>query len=190
MLIPGLQYIPDYISQIEQDALIEIIDRQPWLTDLKRRVQHYGYRYDYSRRSVASDLKIGALPEWAENFVSKLLSDNLATARFDQVIVNEYYPGQGIAQHIDCIPCFGDTIVALSLNSACAMDFLNAKSLEKITILLAPCSLLIMSGEARYEWMHRIPARKQDSVNGNKTRRDRRLSLTFRQVILNSQASA
>ncbi|WP_231289239.1 hypothetical protein [Rickettsia bellii] len=28
----------------------------------------------------------------------------------DQVIINEYMPGQGIAPHTDCIPCFSDTI--------------------------------------------------------------------------------
>lgn len=38
--IPGLQYLPDFIAAEEERALIKIIDQQPWLNDLKRRVQH------------------------------------------------------------------------------------------------------------------------------------------------------
>ena len=45
--IPGLQYIPDYISASQEKYLIDIIDSQDWLTDISRRVQHYGYKYDY-----------------------------------------------------------------------------------------------------------------------------------------------
>ena len=37
--IPGLEYLPDFISAAEERALIEAIDRQPWINDLKRRVQ-------------------------------------------------------------------------------------------------------------------------------------------------------
>ena len=35
--------------------------------------------------------------------------------------VNEYLPGQGIAQHVDCVPCFGGTVASLSLLSPCTM---------------------------------------------------------------------
>ena len=38
--IDGLIYIPDFITKEEERALIDNIDAQPWLTDLKRRVQH------------------------------------------------------------------------------------------------------------------------------------------------------
>lgn len=42
-LIPGLMYIPSYINPEVEKELINIIDEQTWITDLKRRVQHYGY---------------------------------------------------------------------------------------------------------------------------------------------------
>ncbi len=42
--VPGLQYIPNYLSSQDQEQLLAAIDQQSWLTDLKRRVQHYGYR--------------------------------------------------------------------------------------------------------------------------------------------------
>ena len=51
--IPGLTYIPDFITPNEEITMIASIDRQPWLNDLKRRVQHYGYKYDYKARTVS-----------------------------------------------------------------------------------------------------------------------------------------
>ena len=59
------------------------------------------------------------------------------------------------------------------------MDFTNPKTGEKKSIVLEDCSLIILSGPARYEWQHAIPARKSDTINGIKTERDRRVSLTF-----------
>lgn len=41
--IPGLHYCSGHIDKTEQQKLLYIIEQQPWLTDLKRRVQHYGY---------------------------------------------------------------------------------------------------------------------------------------------------
>ncbi|KJW03265.1 putative alkylated DNA repair protein [Rickettsia endosymbiont of Ixodes pacificus] len=58
-------------------------------------------------------------------------------------------PGQGIASHIDCIPCFSDTICSLSLSGGCVMELTNYK--EKRFIALQPRSLLILKNEARYK---------------------------------------
>lgn len=58
-VVSGLSYIPDFIDSATESALIKTIDTQPWITELKRRVQHYGWRYDYKARSVTNDLRIG-----------------------------------------------------------------------------------------------------------------------------------
>jgi alkylated DNA repair dioxygenase AlkB len=173
--IPGLQYLPDFITAEEEQALIVAIDQQPWLNDLKRRVQHYGYKYDYKARSVTADSYIGALPDWLMPAAQNL------SFKPDQAIVNEYLPGQGISAHVDCVPCFGDTIASLSLESGAVMQF--TKVHEKHDIYLEPRSLIILSGPARYEWTHAIPARKSDVVGDFKIERGRRVSLTFRSVI-------
>ncbi len=180
--IPGLSYIPDFITQDEESALIAKIDEQPWLNDLKRRVQHYGYKYDYKARAVNDDAYLGPLPEWLLPLCQKPHKEQIFAALPDQVIVNEYLPGQGISTHVDCVPCFGDTIASLSLGSGAIMQF--TKGNEKQEIYLEPRSLIALSGPARYEWQHAIPARKTDAVNGFKIERNRRLSLTFRNVLL------
>jgi alkylated DNA repair dioxygenase AlkB len=182
--IPGLTYIPGFITRDEENALISNINAQPWLDDLKRCVQHYGYKYDYKARAVGSDAYLGPLPDWLSSVSDKLYDDGIFSSVPDQVIVNEYLPGQGISTHIDCVPCFADTIASLSLGSPCIMEFSNLKAGEKKSITLEERSLIVLSGPARYEWQHAIPARKSDIINGIKTERRRRVSLTFRNVIL------
>lgn len=183
--ISGLTYIPDFISAQEQDSLLAHIDQQYWLTDLKRRVQHYGYKYDYKARAMGNDAYLGQLPDWLLSVSKKLHDDDIFSSVPDQVIINEYLPGQGISAHIDCVPCFADTIASLSLGSPCIMDFSNPKTGEKNSIVLEERSLIVLSGPARYEWQHAIPARKSDVIDSIKTERTRRVSLTFRNVILN-----
>lgn len=181
--IDGLQVVPDFITAEEETALTDIIDRQPWLSDLKRRVQHYGWKYDYTARRVDEAMRLGPPPEWLDGLCRCLQQTGHFAKQPDQVIINEYRPGQGIAPHIDCVPCFGETIASLSLGSRCMMEFSHAESGEKVTQLLEPRSLLVLSGEARYRWKHGIPARKSDKIAGQSIPRGRRLSLTFRTVI-------
>lgn len=182
--IPGLTYIADYIDPAAEKILTDTIDAEPWLHDLKRRVQHYGYRYDYKARGVARESKLAPLPEWIAAYCKRLYTAKLFPQLPDQVIVNEYLPSQGIAPHIDCIPCFENTIASLSLGSPCVMEFSHKETGEKIPMLLEPRSLVLLSGDARYQWRHGIAHRKTDRFNGNVFKRGRRLSLTFRKVIL------
>ncbi|MBX9726148.1 MAG: alpha-ketoglutarate-dependent dioxygenase AlkB [Rickettsiales bacterium] len=183
LMIQGLRYVSNFIATEEEEKLIHIIDKQPWLTDLKRRVQHYGYRYDYKARGLASDLYLGPIPEWLQFYCKKLQSEGYFGQMPDQVIVNEYLPGQGIAAHTDCIPCFADTIASISLGSSCLMDFSNDSI--RTSHYLEPRSLLVLAGESRYQWKHGIAARKSDKVDGDIIQRARRISLTFRNVTLN-----
>lgn len=50
---------------------------------------------------------------------------------FDQLIINEYQPGQGINPHIDNVKLFAEPIVSLSLGSECIMEFDREISNEK-----------------------------------------------------------
>lgn len=181
-VVSGLSYILDFIDGAAGSDLIKTIDAQPWNTELKRRVQHYGWRYDYKARSVTNDLRIGALPDWLQSYAVRLQQAGLFTELPDQAIINEYQPGQGISAHIDCVPCFADTIASLSLGSPCVMDFTHSKAGEKSSLLLEPHSLLVLSGDARYVWQHAIATRKTDRYNGQIISRTRRVSLTFRKV--------
>ena len=73
--ILGLTYCPNYISKQEETFLLAQIDAQTWLSDLKRRVQHYGYKYDYRARRIDTTMKIGALPQWLNSLITRLYDD-------------------------------------------------------------------------------------------------------------------
>ena len=183
--IKGFRYKEDYIGEGEEDQLLRQIDEQQWLSDLKRRVQHYGFKYDYKARQVNHDMRIDHLPKWLQTLGRKLKEEGYMPTEPDQVIVNEYKPGQGIASHIDCEPCFEDTIVSLSLISDCIMDFTNKfDKTKRIPVWLAPRSIIVLNDEARYGWFHGIAPRRSDIWAGQKYERKRRISLTFRKVIL------
>lgn len=184
-MLTGLTYVHEFVTEQEQQSILTEIDKQPWLTDLKRRTQHYGYKYDYTRKTVDSSLYLGSIPDWLQPLTNRLVENNYFQKLPDQIIINEYLPGQGISRHVDCVPCFGDTIASLSLNSTCMMEFEQLKTAKKASLMLGPQSLLVLTGAARYDWMHSIPARKEDTFNSEVFPRQRRVSLTFRTVKLN-----
>ena len=49
---PGLIYRPDFITEEEEKKLLACIDENEWSNELQRRVQHYGWRYDYTKRRI------------------------------------------------------------------------------------------------------------------------------------------
>ena len=178
----GLRYLTDFLAPAERDALLSRIDAAPWRADLKRRVQHHGWRYDYRSRRVAPTDRIGPLPDWLGAIAAELVRRGLFERAPDQAIVNEYLPGQGIAAHVDCEPCFGGVVASLSLGAPVTMDLAPLGGGTKVSVDLVPGSLLVLSGEARHAWTHAIPARKSDVVDGARRRRERRVSVTFRTV--------
>lgn len=94
--IKGLTYCPVFLTPQEQETVLASVDARPWQNDLKRRVQHYGYRYDYKARRIDLSMHIGELPGFAVPVAQRLVHDGLMTQIPDQLIVNEYEPGQGI----------------------------------------------------------------------------------------------
>jgi alkylated DNA repair dioxygenase AlkB len=181
-VVPGLTYLPDYLDAAQHDRLLALLDAQPWLADLQRRVQHYGYRYDYKARKVDPATYLGPLPDWAAEMADRLHHEGWFPTTPDQLIVNEYQPGQGISRHVDCVPCFHHTVASISLGSTCVIEL--ARGETKVPLLLQPRSILILQDEARYRWTHAVPGRKKDMVDGRTLLRGRRVSLTFRKVLL------
>jgi len=128
------------------------------------------------------------IPAWARALRDRLFKGSIGDRPFDQMLVNEYFPGQGIAMHRDYSP-FDRTVVSLSLLSPCIMDFRHVESGQRESFLLEPRSLLVLNDEARYEWQHGIAPRKSDRWQGTVISRARRLSVTFRLLKRNTTPS-
>lgn len=181
----GLIYRPDFITEEEETRWVGLIDGAEWNTELKRRVQHYGWRYDYGKRRIDEDMRLGELPEWAQELGRRLVNEGLMKDRPDQLIVNEYEGEQGIAAHVDKEDIFAERIATVSLIETWGMVFRRRDSKEKVEKALERLSVAVLTGDARYKWTHEIPKRKNEwredrSGKRRRVKRGRRISLTFR----------
>ncbi|XP_061399762.1 alkylated DNA repair protein alkB homolog 8-like [Musca vetustissima] len=191
----GLILLNDFITEEEERRLLDAIQMQDIEVDaaLKhRKVKHFGYEFIYGRNNVDPDKPLSnKIPQECDGFWPRLeaisIERNYDFEWYvpDQLTVNAYEPGQGIPPHVDTHSAFLDPILSLSLESDVVMEF--RKGLEKRSVVLPRRSLLIMSGEARYDWTHGITPRILDVVmtaNGNLStrRRSKRTSLTFRKL--------
>jgi alkylated DNA repair dioxygenase AlkB len=171
--IPGLSYRPNYITELVESELVSAIDSEPWDTSWKRRRQLYGRSYG------AAATPRRPIPCWAISILNRLQQEGISNRPFDQMLVNEYLPGQGIALHRDYMP-FDRTVVSISLLAPCVMDFRLSDDVRRESILLEPRSILVLTDEARYRWQHGIASRRNDRWQGFVIPRARRLSVTFR----------
>lgn len=178
--VAGLRVIENLLTCERETELLAAVDSEPWSCVLKRRTQHYGYAYDYTTRTLPT--RLGPLPVWSNDVVDALVAAGVfsETARPNQLIVNEYLPGQGIAPHVDS-NVFGEPIVSVSLGSAIVMT-LSRPGYTDVGVTLPRRSALILTGQARSVWRHSIAARKTDVINQVRQDRSRRVSLTFRIV--------
>lgn len=168
----GLTIAEEYITDEEEDVLLYIINAAPWKTDLHRKTQQYGFKYNYSSRSADPTTP---MPEWLE----ALKNDIYPQA--NSCIINHYAVAQGISPHIDN-QIFGDKIVTLSLGSTCAFVLTDHNQDLAVELFLKPRTLLIMSDDVRRKWFHCIPPRKRDYDSKTKkyVNRTERISVTFR----------
>jgi alkylated DNA repair dioxygenase AlkB len=176
--LAGLEYVPGYLDQDTQDELLSAVDEQPWQTFVDHRVQVYGYQYNHRAEAA---YRIGELPAWSADLALRLMQDGFMPRVPNQLVVNEYPPGIGLFEHIDQA-AFGEAIVSVSLGSTCVMRFTRDEKGESRELLLEPGSALVLTGEARWDWKHGIPARPSDDWHGRECVRSRRVSLTFRGV--------
>nr|CAG4719380.1 unnamed protein product [Naegleria fowleri] len=204
--IPGLIVIENFLTEEEEEKIIKQVDQHDWVQELQRRVQHYGFRFDYDIRSIDFNGKVDPIPDYVQNIIPRmkgllttkqqekdptfvndeyLSSFDFETYQADQLTINEYLPGQGIRPHIDVHGPFNDGLFLISLLSSTVMYFskcVNDEVIEKKYVDLPRRSLAVLVGEARYLWRHAIMCRELDRVNGKIRKRQRRVSLTIRSV--------
>lgn len=191
--IPGLTLIREFVTEAEEDAIITEIDRAAWSDELQRRVQHYGWRYDYKSRQIDPSMRIGPLPAWAGNVAKKLVDAGyFREGPPDQVIVNEYRGNQGISPHVDSPSSFTGVVAMVSLLESWEMVFQKRGPKTKdsqVKVKLEQRSATILEGDARYRWTHEIRKRnnepggiKPGNKHPNRIPRVRRVSLTFRKI--------
>ncbi|KAI8074103.1 hypothetical protein BC940DRAFT_267402 [Gongronella butleri] len=188
--IPGLYLWRDALTHEEQMAMLRsIIDSNV-----------------FGNRNQA--MLFGTLPEHLQWLSDHLHAQNILphdlNARkplFNQAIYNRYEKGEGILPHVD-LARFEDGIVILSLLSSCCMSMrpadasaiatagfngdiapISCKKRASVDLLLNPGDILVLTGEARYQWTHSIPELNEDYVDGRRVMRGNRVSVTLRRLL-------
>lgn len=120
-----------------------------------RRVVSYGWKYDYTARRID---RVDDIPE----FLLAVRSIAAAFAGLDpsglqQALLTEYSPGSAIGWHRDK-PEYGE-IVGISLLAPCTFRLRrkSGSTWERCNVTARPCSIYLLSGEARHVWEHSIP---------------------------------
>ncbi len=171
----GLRYACEFISpEIERELIGRIagLPLQPFQFgqyEGKRRVAWFGFQYDYTQRRL---LDADPIPDWLAPIIEGVEAFGGPETRIGQVLCTEYDVGVGIGWHRDK-PHF-DRVFGLSLGSSCRFRFRRpaGERWERFTLDAQPRSLYMMSGAARQEWEHSIPAVEAP-----------RYSITFRTMI-------
>ncbi|KAL7412169.1 hypothetical protein BDY24DRAFT_416355 [Mrakia frigida] len=177
--VPGhsdLAYIPDFVSEAESDYIVKKIAESPlpkWKNvPTGRRLQYWGGTLTKTNTLIPE-----ALPAWVTQFPDLIdrikdlgVYSDSKIGQPNQVLINEYRPGEGIDPHSDG-PAYYPTTCSLSLlwptllflhppppptvalNSI--MD-LTPPDLPPIVLLLEPRSLLVLQGEKYTDWKHEI----------------------------------
>ncbi|KAL2316788.1 hypothetical protein Fmac_030664 [Flemingia macrophylla] len=179
--VKGLWLCPNFLSGRRQSLILLAMEADKW----------------FPNPSINQAMRFGLhhLPSWALSlahsirraapsaFPAHLL---LREPLFDQMIANVYQPREGICAHVDLLR-FDDGIAILSLESSCVMHFTplsHSDAVPSVPVLLAPGSLILMWGEARYQWKHEInrttPAFQ--TWKGHQLTQSKRTSITLRKL--------
>lgn len=173
----GFRYVSDFITPAEEAALVAHVEHLPFApfhmrgVDAKREVVHFGARYGFDDGALAT---APALPPFLAALAARLRDEfHFVDAHTDiAALVTRYPPGAAIGWHRDAPP-FGAMVIGVSLAAPCELRLRleTETGYDVYRQALAPCSLYVISGHARFRWQHAIPPVERQ-----------RYSITFRTV--------
>lgn len=158
----GFVYVPDFLSDDQEENLLREISRIPLHTFLfqgyeaKRKVASFGYNYSFDKRRISKGADIPPQFHW---LIKKVSDISGAAKDFAALLITEYPAGSVINWHRDAPPF--ETIAGISLLSDCSFRFRpHDKSRQGrrsiISFEAKRRSLYVMEGDSRWEWEHSI----------------------------------
>lgn len=158
----GFRYQRDLISAADEAPLLERVRELPFREFEfhgylgKRRVVSFGWQYDFSGRQLR---KADDMPDFLRALRAPAAAfAGLPPESLQHVLVTEYAAGAGIGWHRD--KDVFDEVVGISLLAPCVFRLRRrvGESWERTKIVAEPRSAYLLSGPARSEWEHSIPA--------------------------------
>jgi alkylated DNA repair dioxygenase AlkB len=189
--IPGLYLIPDAFTKEENNFYMDILEKEntynPNICHQIHKATEYGWKFLPVTKKSDKDF-LGNFPDWLENLWQKIFLHikanipNFPEKSYpDNVLINQYEPGDGCYPHIDQLNFWDNWVVGVSFGSGCTFQFTKEKNNNnKISFYMPHCSIYIMIDEARYLWKHEMIFSPIDNYYGEIIPRTKRISLTFR----------
>jgi len=163
----GLRYEPDFLDLDEERELIGLVRGLPFEAarykeyTARRRVVSYGGSFDYDANRLRPSAQLVEELHPLRTRVARWFG--VEPAHLVQVLVAEYAPGTPLGWHRD-VPDF-EEVVGVSLGSEATMRFrpyppAQPKRAGAIRLALAPRSIYLLRGVARWQWQHSVAPTK------------------------------
>jgi len=162
--IQGIFLVDEFVTQEEEQKLVSVIDcRKPWVPSQEGRVkQDYGPKVSFLKRKVSVG-NFGGFPDFAVNLMNRIqvnhpeIMDGFVPVEF---CILDYCPERKsyIRPHYDDKWIWGDRLITVNLLSDTYLRLTREFNIPPIEIVIKMPrrSLLVIRGEARYEWYHSI----------------------------------
>ncbi len=167
------QYYQDFLQHIDwQNDRVKLFGKE---IITKRKIAWYGdekFTYTYS-----NDTKT-ALPWTDELLGMKQIVELKTKERYNSCFLNLYHNGsEAMGWHTDDEPelLANGAIASVSLGATRKFVFKHKESKEKVEVMLASGSILVMKGSVQHHWLHRLPPTKKVNTP--------RVNLTYRTIV-------
>lgn len=179
----GFTCADEFLSREEEAALVERFGAMEFHevrmrgVTARRRVIQYGWKYSFESFRMSPGPQIPDFLLYIRERAAEFAG--LEPPDLSEALVTEYSPGATIGWHRDA-PGFG-LVVGISLLAPCRLRFRRGRTdaWETTETDLQPRSIYGLTGPARTEWEHCIPALKA-----------LRYSITFRTLTRTSRRTA
>ncbi|XP_041468463.1 alpha-ketoglutarate-dependent dioxygenase alkB homolog 6-like isoform X1 [Lytechinus variegatus] len=178
-------YIPNFVTEEEGKYLLNQVYTAPkpkWTQLSNRRLQNWG-GLPHPKGMIAEEL-----PKWLDVYANKIAGLGVFGDHIpNHVLVNEYQSGQGIMPHEDG-PLFYPVVSTISLGSHTFLEFYKKREMNNgdlqqssdegiqsnsdfsepcFSLLLEPCSLLILQDSMYTDHLHGIAERTTDIITSS-----------------------
>ena len=158
----GFQYEEAFVSPDEERDLLDAIRGLEFHevrmrgVAARRRVIQYGWKYSFESFRMTEGPPLPDFLRPIRDRAERLAA--LSAGELSEGLITEYMPGAAIGWHRDA-PGFG-VVVGISLLSDCRFRFRRGAigAWETREVRMVPRSIYMLTGAARSEWQHSIPA--------------------------------
>ena len=175
--LDGIYLVADFLSETEEDKLLTAIDNDIWIPSQSGRLkQDFGIKINFKKQTIKTKYFTG-MPMYSQEVIQRLQTHRLLTDFQSVELCNLDYRserGSHIDPHIDDTWIWGERLITINLLSNTILCLIPKEehSNKIIYIPLPRRWMIVLYGDARYEYKHAIQRRH---IHG------RRLAVTFRE---------